>query len=189
MSKAKAKKANTKITIKSKTITKIVAKKSAATKTAKKPAKQKMEGGRLIMDATLPMEIVIKPAHVAIAKCKDEKNCVVAQAISDRFGDVFEGVFVGSTILKVITSDKVIRYGTPSKLKRQIPVFDKTKKWDLKENEIFVLRPPCKTAILGGRKNRWPKHQNEKRTTGRDVFKARAIPSRQVTKVSTLAVI
>ena len=97
----------------------------------------------------------------------------------DRLGDFFTGIEVGSTVTKVYTDDKVVRYSTPGKLRSAIVVFDKTKEWPLPPGEyrLNVLAP---THRSGGRKSRWEKHRNPTPSSGRDMFKARALPSRRV---------
>src|SRR4051812_41236665 len=101
-----------------------------------------MSARRKLEDAKKPLTFKINHKHVALAKCGDPNNCVVAQAINDALGDYFDGVEVGSSVTKVYSPDKVLRYATPNKLKRAIPHFDKTKQWDLPPGEYSLLPPP-----------------------------------------------
>lgn len=140
-----------------------------------------MSARREIKDAKKPLTFKISPKHVVVAKCGDPNNCVVAQAINDALGDYFDGVEVGSSVTKVFSPGKVVRYATPNKLKRAIPHFDITKQWDLPPGEYSLLPPPASMRI-GARPNRWKKKSVKKTTAGRDMFKGRALPTRRVRK-------
>lgn len=140
---------------------------------------------RQVFDATTPITIVITENHVALAQPGEPGKCVVALAIKDRFGDMLEGAEVGSNVTKIFTSDRIIRYRTPNTIKRQVPVFDKTEMWNLPSGE-YTLQVMSPTSRLGARPARWHKHRNKKPTSGRDMFKGRAVPTRRCTNLQTL---
>jgi hypothetical protein len=134
------------------------------------------------VDATDPLPFVITTEHIKNAKCKDPTKCVIAQALGARFGQFFLGMEVGMTITKIQTPGMVTRFATPSKLRRQMLVFDKTGQWDLPPGE-YTLLPPTGTKKLGGN-NRW-QHKKKERTGVQSKYKARALPSRRVTRIET----
>jgi len=143
---------------------------------------------RTVIDAKKPLKVVITEEHQKCAKPGDPAHCVVALALNDAFGDIFDGAEVGSSITKVYTSNRIIRYATPASLKKNIPVFDKTGKWQLPSGE-YILLPVPTTAKLGARGNRWRTYRHKTRRTGRAMFKARALPTRRVMRVETLAAV
>ena len=143
---------------------------------------------RKVIDATRPITVKITQSHQAIASCGNPAKCVVAQALNDAYGDVFDGAQVGTTVTKVFTSDKVLRYATPHQFKRAIPVFDKTGEWGLPEGE-YTLRPLSPTSRMGARGNRWGTYRHPKRRSGRDMFGARPLRTRRVQRVEVLAVV
>lgn len=129
------------------------------------------------VNATKPIEITITPSHIKKAKCGDPAACVVAQALMDRFGDLFDGCEVGTTVTRIITATQVIRYSTPHQLKRAIPVFDRTGQWEL----------PPGNYILGIPKPRPRRWEKAKRQGGvQSTFKARAVPSRRLSRINEL---
>ncbi len=142
---------------------------------------------RFAKDATKSLTFKITSAHCEIAKCGDPNQCVVAQAMLDAFGDMLEGVEVGTTITKIYFPGQEIRYSTSSKLRRAIPIFDKTGQWMLPEGE-YTLLPPSKSNKLGARPSRWKRVSKKKSKPGRDMFKSRAIPTRRVKKSSGIQV-
>lgn len=135
-------------------------------------------------DATKPITIQVSPEHARKAVCRDGRNCVVAKAFEAHFGEFFEGFEIGTSITKLQCNGRVMRYGTPANLKKHIQHFDLTGRWDLPEGS-YTFNPPSPSARLGGRPSRWNKHQNPNRTSGRDAFRARAIPTRRVSRVVT----
>lgn len=130
-------------------------------------------------DATIPVTCKITRAHVAVAKCGKPADCVVAQALRATFGDLLQAAEVGTSITKIITPTEIIRYGTPAILRSAIRTYDKTGNWNLGVGE-FTLLVPAPTSKLGGRPNRWDKHRHTVKRSGRDMFKARALPTRRV---------
>lgn len=138
---------------------------------------------RVVKDATRSITVRITPQHVRLAKCGDPAECVIAQALTAALGDMLEGVQVGSTIIKVYVPGKVLRYTTPAAVRRAIPVFDKTGQWSLPPGE-YTLSVPSTTAKLGGRPNRWAKHRTGTNKSGRDMFRARNLPTRQVMRAT-----
>lgn len=143
-----------------------------------------MNGKRIVSDAKKPLSINIGPEDAKGAVCKDGRNCVVAKAFNSRLGEFLEGVEVGISITKVFTTDhRVIRYATPNKLRPAIREFDKTGKWNLEAGE-YTFNPPSATAKLGGRPSRWHKHKHIVSRGGQDMFRARAVPTRRISRIS-----
>jgi len=139
-----------------------------------------MDKRKTIKNATKPMTITIDRLHIKKAKCGDPAACVVAQALTDRFGDLFTGCEVGSNVTKIVTETQVIRYSTPNALRRAIPIFDKTGQWELPPGDYTLM--PYKP-----RPRRWEK---AKRNGGKQsVFKGRAVPSRRVKRVEALCAV
>ena len=140
-------------------------------------------------DAVKPLTIRIKPEHVTNAVQCNGKSCVVAEAMKEQIGEFFDGFEVGTTITKLIMLDgTIVRYATPSKLAPYIRVFDKTGEWGLPEGDYTFL-PPSKTAKLGGRPSRWHKHRTNTERSGQDRFKARAVPTRRVSRVQSFCTV
>lgn len=132
---------------------------------------------RVVVNATKDLDFKIGETHVALAGCGDPTKCVVAQALWDCLGDFFQGLQVGSNVTKIITSDKVIRYKTPAPIRKAIPFYDKTGKWDLPAGEYtllpFIQRPPRRK-------------DDKKRKKQRGMFVPRSIPSRRVMRVEVV---
>lgn len=158
--------------------------KTAKKKTVAKNVKGKgnaiaeVETLRRLKDAETPIMFKIEQADIDKADCGDPNYCVVAQALMRAFGDFFEGVEVGSTCVHVITPGIIVRYATPNKIRRQIPVFDKTGKWDLPPGEyhLQVFKKPA---------SRWDKKRNSG-SRPQDMFKARALPTRRLRRVDAM---
>ncbi len=144
-----------------------------------------MSSPRKVVDSTKPFGFTITAKHVAKAKCGDPKTCVVAQAVSDAFGDVFESIEVGSAVTKVFTSDKIIRYATPAPMRAAIRTFDKTGRWPLAVGQ-YRLRAVRPAESLEGKKKRNARRKlgtprATKGATSRR-YKTRAIPTRKVSR-------
>lgn len=140
---------------------------------------------RTVKDATRPITFTIDRSHAKAATCRDPEACVIARALSATFGDLFQGVHVGATVTKVFNEGRVIRYATPSSLRKGLLHFDETGEWDLPDGE-YKLLPPSPTMRLGARPNRWKRVHEKKTSPGRDAFRGRAMPSRKVMRVETL---
>jgi hypothetical protein len=138
---------------------------------------------RVQEDAIRPLTLKILPHHSETAECSDASKCVVGQALREcPIGQFLQGWEVGSSVTKIYTGDKVIRYTTPHSLHKQIPVFDTTGKWDL---------PPGEYTLLPFNPNRKSRHRKIKGNKGGtlNMFKARALPSRRVMRIEKLAAI
>ena len=101
-----------------------------------------------IVDATMPLKFEITKKHVAQAKCKDPKQCVIAQAMRAALGDYIQEFEVGARITKVTFAGRVVRYETPAALRLALRHFDQTGHWDLPEGS-YALRKPSKGKRLG----------------------------------------
>ncbi len=135
-----------------------------------------------IVNARIPLKIFIEQRHVKVAKCSDPEGCVLAQAILGSIGELFERVLVGSTITKIITHDRVIRYRTPNAIKKAIPIFDATGAWNL----------PPGTYNLGAVTKKEGRHKliKGKATPGKLVnFHGRPLPTRDVTRAEVLCAV
>lgn len=130
-----------------------------------------------VVDATEPCPISITVKDIDTAVCGDPSKCVISAGLTRKFGKDFVAAEVGRTCTKVILTDKILRFSTPAKIRRQLPVFDETGMWDLGPGkytlDLFVKAP-----------NRFDK----KRYSGgvKSMFKARAIPSRRVRSITNL---
>jgi hypothetical protein len=124
------------------------------TQTQKTP---KTASGMKIVNAQRPITFKVTDAAIKIAKCKDPEHCVIAEALRDHFGDLFEAVHVGSNVTKVFLSDRIIRFSTPGAIKKAIPIFDKTGLWPLEKNKTYRLcafwekSPPKKKSGKSGK--------------------------------------
>ncbi len=145
---------------------------------------QGMGQKRKVVDATHELMIKITTEDRALAVCLDPSNCVVARAVRRMIPDFFEAIQVGSSVTKIYTDTKVFRYATPSQLRRQIPVFDKTGTWDLLGE--YTFRPLSPSMKLGGRENRWNRKSKTKSQPGRDMHAGHALPIRKVARVTKL---
>lgn len=134
-------------------------------------------------DATKSLTITVTAKHLKGAKQCDGKQCVLAKAFADsilgEFGITAE---VGLTITKLTFAGQTKRYATPVALRPAIRNFDLTGMWDLEPGD-FTFNPPCKTARLGGRPNRWHKHQSGTDGSGRDSMKPRIAPTRTISRI------
>jgi hypothetical protein len=144
-----------------------------------------MTSARKVVDSTKPFTFTITAKHIAKAVCRDPKTCVVAQAVSDAFGDVFESIEAGCAVTKVFTSDKIIRYATPGPMRAAIRIFDKTGRWPLAVG-AYRLRAVRPAESLAGKKARnarrkLGKPRAKKGDTARR-YKPRAIPTRKVSR-------
>lgn len=147
---------------------------------------------RKVIDAKTPFEFKIKPMDIFLAECGDPEKCVIAQALTRAFSDFFEGFQVGSTVTKIITSDKVIRYRTSDQLKSALRNFDKTGKWNLPVGQyVLPILSPAHRQGSQATKKRWENWRNgqkvKKKIKGTlTVFKARALPTRRVIRSNAL---
>lgn len=93
-------------------------------------------------DATRPLTFEITEKHVKAAKCGDPSACVIAQAVTELCGDMFEKIEVGAKITKVYRIDnKVIRYVTSERLSKALIHWDKTQDWLLPPGKYRLLPP------------------------------------------------
>lgn len=137
---------------------------------------------RKIVVARGPLEFTIKQRDHENAKCGDPAECVIAQALLRCVGEVFVGVQVGAKVTKVITDTKVIRYGTPSKLKEALQKFDKTGIWKLPPG-VYKLNVLAQSIVNQAELAKKRAHRRGRWRSGPS-GKHRAIPSRRVLVVS-----
>lgn len=99
-------------------------------------------------DATRPLTFEITEKHVAAASCGNPEACVIAQAITEHCGDMFERIEVGASVTKLYRIDnKVIRYITTDRLKRALIHWDQTGNWMLPPGK-YRLNPPTTSRRL-----------------------------------------
>ncbi len=81
---------------------------------------------------------------------------------------------------KLYIPGKVVRYRTPSILRRGLQHFDVTGTWNLPDGEYHLAAMPDHDAkgSRTKRTNSWKK--SKPKGTGRTTFKARALPTRQI---------
>lgn len=141
------------------------------------------------MDATKPLSFEITKKCCQLAKRRDSQGCVIAQALHASIGDLCEGIFVGSNIIKIVTSDRIVRYTTPYKIRKQIPDFDKTGEWNLPLGQ-YTLQPVPLSRRLGSHK-RWDKWRKTKKKKNQPrkggLFQPRTLATRQMTRIEALA--
>ncbi len=134
---------------------------------------------RVGRDPTRPITFEITAKHIKLAKQCDQSGCVVALALLDHVGDLFEEVLVGSTVTKIVTKLEVLRYRTPAKLRTAIPIFDRTGSWELPPGKytLGVYKP----SGTGGK-------DKTGTLTGKSKFAGRSIPvrTRHVTRKDVL---
>lgn len=122
----------------------------------------------IVKDATKALQFKITQQHVDTARRKLEEDkkrtgrcergrwCVIAQAMTDALGDLFDEVWVGVAITKIFLNGKktVVRYKTPKVLADALRCFDNSegKEWNLKEN-VYALLPITKREQMGRRKH------------------------------------
>lgn len=91
-------------------------------------------------DATRPLVFSVTSENVEDAVCSDPSHCVLALALKDCFGDLFEDVQVGITCTKLYRGDgTVVRYRTPLALREALKTFDRSGKWLMPEGEYRLL--------------------------------------------------
>jgi hypothetical protein len=125
-----------------------------------------------IINAQRPISFEVTDEAIKIAKCKDPEHCVIAEALREHFGDLFEAVHVGSNVTKVFLSDRIIRFSTPKAIKKAIPIFDRTGRWPLEKDETYTLY-----AFHGPSSDRRKKPSGKSRKSGFQ-GKHRAVRSR-----------
>lgn len=142
---------------------------------------------RIVKDAKKPLTFRITLDHVAKAKCNNPNECVVAQGLKAALGDFFMEVYVGGSIIKIVTEHEVLRFSTPNVLRDALIAFDEKKGWRLPPGE-YTIRPPSKTNRLGGggRGSRWAKKGSGKGKPGRTIFQGKKLPTRHVVRADAL---
>jgi hypothetical protein len=135
--------------------------------------------------ATAILEFQITDQDIKNAKCKDPNACVIAQAVRRQFGDFFEEVHVGARITKIVSSDRVVAYGTSETLAKGLRIFDLTGDWRLTPG-YYRLNP----VAPSDQRHHLRKTRLGLPPTGRpaDVFKAKAVATRRVIPSNVLVV-
>ncbi len=129
-----------------------------------------------VINASRPLTLIITLLHVQRAECGNPAECVIAQALSDHYGEFLASFQVGSHCTKIMAGGKIIRYATPTRLSKSLRLFDKTGKWELPPGQYTLL------PYTGG-KYRWDKKKKKKDAIGgkQDVFRGHpAVPTRRV---------
>lgn len=105
----------------------------------------KTEEGKVlqIVEAPFPLKFEITQSAVDKAVCGDPSHCVIAEAFKEAFGVLFEEIWVGSKITKILTQDKVYRYGTPDVLSKALKNFDLTGKWSIPLGTYYLSARAC----------------------------------------------
>lgn len=140
-----------------------------------------VEDGLDVRNAVNPLVLTITEKHVKKAACRSPGTCVIAQALADsNLGDVADEIVVGARCTKVRIGKRVLRYTTPSRLRRALILFDDT------EGHVWHL-PPGQYTLLpyDGGKNRWSKARRKGGTQSK--FKGiRKTPSRKTPNYRTM---
>jgi hypothetical protein len=93
-------------------------------------------------DATSSISFQITPKHIRAAKCKNPRECVIAQALRQALPDYLAEIIVGASITKMVMMDgTVLRYYTPENLRAALKSFDKRGIWNLPTG-VYKLRVP-----------------------------------------------
>jgi hypothetical protein len=94
-----------------------------------------------VEDAKRPLVFEITEQDVKDAKRYDKSHCVIACAVRAVPG--IQGIFVGTSIVRVKSSFGIRRYMTPLNLKRALAEFDDSGNWALPAG-VYALKPPVK---------------------------------------------
>lgn len=113
---------------------------AAQAKRAKEALNLPSDDPREVILATSPLTFQVRPRHIKRAECDDPRNCVIAQALTEHFADIFEYAEVGSHRTVIVTPDRIVKYLTGAKLRNGLVTFDITKKWPLPPGE-YTLYP------------------------------------------------
>jgi hypothetical protein len=133
-------------------------------------------------DATRPLRFVISRRHIAAAQCGDPNRCVIAEALKDALVDHVAEIHVGAAITKIVdTHGDVVRYATPSMLRKALRKFDQRKGWELPTGE-WELDPVPANKRLGRDQSPGP---GARRKRHRHLFGHRA-PTRHVTAIGAI---
>jgi hypothetical protein len=106
------------------------------------------------VDAQEPVTIKIRQRHIDAASCGDPSACVVAQAWNDDYGGKLLAIEVGTHVTKILLPGGIgLRFTTPSSIKRQIPVYDESRKtgkptWGLPVGD-YTFRVPVGCEASG----------------------------------------
>lgn len=123
-----------------------------------------MKTKRTIKKAKRKLALTITKENIKSAVPGDSCNCVVAQALQNKFGEIVQGVDVGPNKTKVHLDDggqgTTWMYKTPTILRKQLPLFDKTGKWPLPPG-IVELLPYPKAGQSGRHDAANPRHRGD----------------------------
>jgi hypothetical protein len=142
-----------------------------------------------VMEAKIPLEITIKKEDLKAAKPGDKDNCAVAKAIQRHLGTM--DVSVGTKIISILKNNTLIRFKTPAKISKALPIFDKTGCWNL-DFGTYNLLPPSPAYTLEARradteKRRPKKYKAKAKGTGKPFryTTLRALHSRESSKFAS----
>jgi hypothetical protein len=101
-----------------------------------------------VMDARIPLMIEVRKQDLQQACPGDMDNCAIAKAIKRQLG--VTDVCVGTKIISILKDEFLVRFGTPHKISKCLPIFDKTGCWPLPFG-IYTLKPPSKCFTIKAR--------------------------------------
>lgn len=149
---------------------------------------KKTETRKPVVDANESLVFTITEEDVKNAECKNSQKCVVAVAVKRKLGVFFEIIEVGPTVTKVVTRSEVIRFSTPTPLRRAIGVFDPSlektghKEWPLPAGDYELLPLYKSRRKAANRQHKIKGDRNGKKV----VFAGRRVPIRKVTRADLL---
>jgi len=143
-------------------------------------------GKRVVRDATNPLSFNMTDLDKKKAVPFDEQNCAVAIPLKRNLGGFCERVFVGPTVVKIMTPGMVTRYKTPKVIQDAIPEFDKTGVWKLPSGR-YTLYPVPKSMKLGKKAKKSKSKVRKRKSSHSGKFGNRLLVRRRTTNCKTLA--
>lgn len=103
-----------------------------------------------VKDADRPLYFIVDDESVYAGHRRDKNHCVLACALRERIPSAVT-VEVGSSITKIRYKRKIVRYATPSSLRRELRKWDQTGRWQLPPGS-YHLNPVPEERKLGARR-------------------------------------
>ncbi len=99
-----------------------------------------LDARKAVRNAQKPLVLVITEEHVKRGKCKDPRQCVIAQALRDsQVGEFAESFMVGPSCTKIVFAKEIWRYKTPTRLRNALSTFDDTEQWHLPPGTYMLM--------------------------------------------------
>lgn len=99
-----------------------------------------LEAKKPVQNADRPLTLTITKEHVKRATCKSASACVIAQALLDsQLGMLSQEMEVGSFCTKIVLTDRILRFKTPTRLANALRTYDDTEQWHLPPGEYKLM--------------------------------------------------